>query len=97
MLKMERNVQTECSVEREFLAAILYQAKKDLSSHYDKHIRDESIAFFQNAYGTLEWLCGLLDIDYMTVQERIIAEHPQVEDDFYAMKRSVPRGYRGNK
>jgi hypothetical protein len=63
--------------EYALLAAILHQAYVDLRDTAPAHERASSIAFFDNQWHHLEWLCDLADLDYTNIQDAVRQQYPQ--------------------
>ena len=63
--------------EYALLAAILHQAYVDLRDNAPAPERASSIAFFDNQWGHLEWLCDLADLDYTSLQDAVQRQYPQ--------------------
>ena len=70
--------QTAQSAERVLLCAILAQARHDLHRNRPEDIRRDSVRFFRNEGGQLEWMALALDLDYRLLQQRIFEQFPDV-------------------
>jgi hypothetical protein len=67
------------SGEVDLVRAILTLAVQDLGPRASALERERSHLFFRNEHNHLELLCGLVDLDYHVVQQRVFRLHPEVQ------------------
>jgi hypothetical protein len=67
----------EASPEYALLAAILHQARVDLRETAPSYEQASSIRFFTNEARHFEMLCGLLDLDYESIQQAVMRQFPE--------------------
>jgi len=70
--------QADTTGEWDLLLAILVQATRDLAPTMPAHIREGAARFFRNEEGDLAYLCGLANLDYRPLQERLCATFPEI-------------------